>query len=165
MPFSRTEPNVPEWEEAGSSPIVLDDGTDVSQSLSSDFTAMRILFAEPTGPVRGREFKLQLNGDTNSNYDIRNPAGTRVTNRTNFVLGFAGVLIGSHLDLKVGAEGSNNKVIRARLAHPDPNVANTNQLNLGEKGSVSQSVISSLRFFTSATLGTSLEAHVYGWTP
>jgi len=74
VPFSRTEPNVPAYEEDPNSPL------EVSQQTSATFTLANpsnrvLVLNDPT--VRGFN-RLQVNGDTGSNYNRVLEDGTEI---------------------------------------------------------------------------------------
>jgi len=76
VPFSRTEPNVPEWEEDPNSPVSDASGSvsSIQVTLADTYDVVRVV---AKGDYSGdfANLQIQVNGDTGTNYNARDTDG------------------------------------------------------------------------------------------
>jgi len=87
VPFSRTEPNVPGWEEDPNSPVTGSNTGSVTVSLASPLVYARVI-VKARYDSSGSFFSLNMrvNGDTGANYDYEEIGGSTTTARDEWVL-------------------------------------------------------------------------------
>jgi len=104
VPFSRTEPNVPGWEEDANSPFVATAASGSKQfTIKGSFDQVLLLINGPDTSADAD--KLQVNGTTTATYDATDVDGDGTFDATGFPLGL-GVARYAEIRLAGRADGS-----------------------------------------------------------